>query len=236
LLGLAFITRPTVLFLIIFILIIAFFKNSAKVAILSCIIFLTFVFLFNRKTENKTVWHTIYIGVGAYPNLYVTALSDNEAYAIYENQTGEKLNVSTGGNFYDLKVINRYEKLLQKEYMQIVRKAPFMLLKNAILNFFQSFSVGYFVDYPLWVSYLSSFFGFIFFNLLLIKRNFLWIAAIALSSLSFTPYYPPIQAYMFGSYILLVGAFIQLLHDFGLIQWLDEKLQHLKRFSIFKSA
>lgn len=236
LMGLSFITRPTVILLILFVSGLLFLYSSAKTAIISCLILISFTIFFYRKAENKSPWHTIYVGIGGYPNPFVKTLSDTEGFAIYNKHTGEVLNISTGGNFYNLNVFKKYDLLLQEEYFQIVKTKPLMLVKNAVLNFFQSFSLGYFVDYPLWVNYLSSLAGFIFFMLLFLKKHFLWIMAIAFNSLTFTPYFPPIQAYMFGGYILIICAFIQLLNDFGIIRKLDSWIQNSKIYPMLPFA
>ncbi len=185
--------------------------------------------LINKKYDNKTIWHTIYAGIGAYPNSHnLPKLSDNTAYALYTEKTGQILDLRPGGNFYDKKVFSNYAKVLRTEYMHILQTDPFILIRNAILNFFQTFSLGYFVDYPLWVSYLSALAGFIFCMLLLIKKQYLWIIAIAASTLTFTPYYPPIQAYMFGNYVLIVGAFINLLKQFSFFGKIEAKLEDVR--------
>jgi hypothetical protein len=74
------------------------------------------------------------------------------------------------------------------------------------------------------VSYFSAAVGFVFCLLLLLKRQFLWILAIAASSATFTPYYPPIQVYMYGSFILIVCAFISLLKQYPIFEEAGRKL------------
>jgi hypothetical protein len=238
LMAIALSIRPTFVLLLPLLFIWLFIKAQKTIALIFCILTMAITFLFiNKSTDNKTIWHTIYIGIGAYPNPYsINELSDNTAYELFFRETGQILDARPGGNFYNKQVFTHYSNILKNTYLSILSSSPFLLLRNAILNFFQSFSLGYFVDYPLWVSYLSSLVGFTFFMLLLMKRHFIWILAIALNSLTFTPYFPPIQAYMFGGYILLVGAFIQLLQDFKLIQKLDKWIQNSKYYAKFTSV
>jgi hypothetical protein len=240
LLALIQLTRPTIILIPILFFILYFLYESQWKSIAGLILFLILINIFSaRKLDNApTYWHTIYIGIGAYPNSYVNSLSDNEAYNFFSHKTGKPISYSIpGGNVYtDLSIRNEYFTFLKSEYFQVLKSHPFLLIKNAVLNFFQSFSLGYFVDYPLWVNYLSSLAGFVFFLLLLIKRHFFWILAIGLSSLTFSPYFPPIQAYMFGGYILIVGAFIQLLNDFSIIKKINNRIQNSKIYPMLPSA
>ncbi|MDO1446016.1 hypothetical protein Q0590_07120 [Rhodocytophaga aerolata] len=240
LLALIQLTRPTIILIPVLFFVLYFFFESPWKSIIGLILFLVLINIFTaRKLDNApTYWHTVFVGIGAYPNDYITTLSDNEAYNFFNRKTAKNITYTIpGGNVYtDLSIRNEYFTFLKNEYFQVLKSHPILLIKNAVLNFFQSFSLGYFVDYPLWVNYLSSLAGFIFFILLFLKKHFLWIMAIAFNSLTFTPYYPPIQAYMFGGYILIICAFIQLLNDFDIIRKLNSWIQNSKIYPMLPSA
>jgi hypothetical protein len=196
--------------------------------------FVLFLLLINifaaKKTGNSQLyWHTIFIGIGAYPNPFLSSLSDNEGFDFFHKRTGLVIsNTIPGGNIYtDHALRDTYITTLKNEYLSLWQTQPFLLIKNAALNFFQSFSLGYFVDYPLWVSYLSAATGFVFCLLLLLKKQYLWIIALAACSITFTPYYPPILAYMYGSFILIVAAFISLLKQYPIFEEVENKLSLL---------
>jgi hypothetical protein len=212
--AVAFCTRPTVVLVVALIGVFLFLKVNVRAGLIYLVTFAGVTLILFEKAENKSLWHTVYIGVGAYPNPYMQGLTDNNGYALYRRHIGESLSVSIGGNFYTKEVFERYNHLLLDKYMQIVRQDLLLIIKNAFINFLQSFSVGYFVNAPVWVNYLSAGVGAIFLALLCIRKQFLWIMAIALNSLAFTPYFPPIQAYMFGGYILLVCAFVAQFQSF----------------------
>lgn len=208
--ALALVTRPTVVFAVGCGFGLLLRTGWRNVAVAGATFALVTLVLY-APASNKTVWHTIYVGVGAYPNPYMQGLSDNNGFDLFRSRTGIALSISPGGNFHEPVLFKRYEALLRDEYLVMLRQSPLLLVRNACLNFGQAFSAGYFVDYPRWVSYVSAAFGLVFCLLLVRYRLFWWAIAIAATTLSFFPYFPPIQAYMFGSYLLLVMAFIALL-------------------------
>lgn len=227
--SLTFLTRPPILACIVLFFIIYFVIENKWKSICCLILFILLSTTFSAKKvgNSQTYWHTIFVGLGAYPGSPIHSLSDNEGISFFQNKTGKLISTSIpGGNFYtDMAIRNSYIETLQNEYLGILDTKPFLLVRNAAINFFQSFSLGYFVDYPLWVSYISAGIGFIFCLLLLYNKQFLWIIAIAASTITFTPYYPPIPAYMYGSYILIIGACISLLQNFKLFSPLSDKLK-----------
>ncbi len=210
LLALAYLVRPTVLFVTVFVCILFLVREKWYYSLPSLLVLVLFIRLLNTPGYDNP-WFTMYIGIGGYPNAYVPKLSDNSAYELYQQRTGQVLDASLDGNFYTKEVADRSAQVLKDEYWKIAREHPFLLFRNAVLNFFESFSAGYFVDLPQWASYVSALLGLVFCLWLTIQKQYLWMVAIALSALSFTPYYPPIQAYMYGSFIVLVGAFIVVL-------------------------
>ena len=88
-----------------------------------------------------------------------------------------------------------------------------MMIKHALLNTAQSYSIGYKVGSPK-IIYISAIMGVIIMFLLLYTKQYLLFLAIGFASGSFTPYFPPIGAYMYGSYILIVIGFIGIVEYF----------------------
>ncbi len=164
--------------------------------------------------SEKNFWHTAYVGVGAYPNAHVQGLSDDKGYELYHDRTGVVLNASLGGNYYEHDVIARYGEITRREYLRILQDDWPRLLRNAAVNFLQGFSIGYMSGQPPWVQYAIAGSGAVFLMLLLATRQFWLAAALAVTCATFTPYYPPIPAYMYGAYLLLVLGLIGIVQRF----------------------
>jgi hypothetical protein len=171
------------------------------------IVFIAFVVFFTSialaPKITKGPWHTIYIGVGAYDNPYMSGLSDNNGYALYERSTGRALKLSSpDDNYYQRDTYEDYQQVLKVEVMRIAEERPLMFVRNAILNALQSFSVGHPVGRPI-LAYISAAIGFVVIATLLLSRQYWLFLGIGAVSVGYTPYYPPIPAYMFGAYILI---------------------------------
>jgi hypothetical protein len=158
------------------------------------------------KPSEKNIWHTAYIGTGAYQNPYGIKLSDEEGFALYQKAYGQPLSGATGGNVYQPEVYQQYKALSKSTFLSQLGESPWLYLKNAIANTLGAFSLGYLTGRPDWMNYVLALTGLgivVFF----VKLG-LWVPLIgvALLSLSYTLYYPPIPAYTFGSYALLAGG------------------------------
>ena len=164
--------------------------------------------------NDKNPWHTLYAGVGGYTNPDKIALSDESSYALYQKHTGVPLNPSIGGNFYDPAVQETYTAITQQEYLAVLKEHPVLLAKNAAAYFFAAFSVGYVNKAPDWLNYLIAVSGFIFFVLLGYHKKYLLLAAMMLGIGGFVLYYPPIPAYMYGNYVLLVWGLIEIIESY----------------------
>ncbi len=197
----ATLTRPTILFISIFCFLLYFYYYRNSVAIINLVLAAGLLFLLYKPTE-KNIWHTIYVGIAAYPNNYIQSLSDNAAYDLYAQRTGTELNASVGGNYYADSVISRYQEITKEEVTRIFREQPGIFIRNAVLNTFQSFSPGYFNLNKVWLNIISAIAGCIFLVLLWIARQRFIILCVLIYAGSFCLYYPPIQAYLFGAYIL----------------------------------
>jgi hypothetical protein len=180
---------------------------SRKLYVTGLVAFMATVFTGYSPSE-KNFWHTAYVGVGAYPNSHVKGLSDDNGYAHFEQKTGVPLNPSLGGNYYEAEVMARYRDISRDEFMRIVREDWSRLLRNASLNTIQGFTIGYLVGQTYAVHLMMASAGLAFFVLLLLTGQWLLTGFILLTIVTFVPYYPPIPAYMYGAYALLVVGLI----------------------------
>ena len=169
------------------------------------------------SSSQKNFWHTAYIGVGAYPNTHMQGLSDDNGYTLFEEKSGSPLNASLGGNYYEEPVMAKYKEIAQAEYLRILRSDWPSLMRNALLNSLQGFTIGYLVGKPYWVHIFMAAAGFVFLFLLLATRQFMLVTLTLLTVLPFTLYFPPIPAYMYGAYLLLVAGALCALQKTGLL-------------------
>ncbi len=146
----------------------------------------------------------MFVGLGAYGEPEGLYLKDGSAFEYYERQTGEKVVVS--GNWNEPEFRDRYNRVLLQGVRDFAGRHPGLLVRNAILNFLQGFSVGYKTGVPDLVRYAVAGTGLLFLVLMVVARQWVLLAANTLALASFVPYYPPIPAYMFGSYLLLAMA------------------------------
>lgn len=214
-------TRPTLFFVaVLFFGMIGYYTKWywGLTAGLLCMVFFSLIYAPNKKNP----WHTAYIGLGAYPNSLHIPLSDESGYELYTKVTGEKLNVSVGGNYYDNVVIDQYASITKEATLNYAKAHPFALLRNATLNFLQSFSVGYLVNKPFFLYLLMAFIGLLVLAWGLYHRYYIPLLIIATYALAFVPYFPPVPAYLFGAYLplfLLISFFTaEKLKSFGLLK------------------
>jgi hypothetical protein len=179
--------------------------------ILPILIFGCYNVYFN-KTKGMSPWHTIYIGIGAYPNNIMQGLSDNNGYDRFKILTSETVDASLNGNIQnDYNFRERYFQTIKLEYLKVLQNNPILIVRNAILNFFASFSFGFHSKIPVLIQTCISLLGFILIILYIKCKMFLQIIVISLSHITFSLYYPPIFAYVFGTIILNVFFIIELI-------------------------
>jgi hypothetical protein len=220
-------TRPTLLFVVLGFFVYLGFLTKWYWGLLGSV-FCFAVFLIIYAPNNKNPWHSAYIGLGAYPNKQGIVLSDESGYKLYENVTNKKLDVKVGGNYYLDTVISEYKSIARKETILIIKNAPIEFIRNAFLNFFQQFSIGYIVAKPFWLNVLISITGIFVFAVGIKFKFYMPVILIILYGLSFVFYFPPIPAYLFGSYLPLF---------FMLILSIDGSIKNFSTYSktIFKS-
>jgi hypothetical protein len=155
----------------------------------------------------------MYIGLGAYENSYMKGLADKNGFLFYKEQKAVEIDTNLGsGNFYDAELRRDYYETVKKRYLEILKTDYYRVFRNAILNTVQSFSVGYLIDYPR-LRLASILAGIAVLGAFLYTRQYMLILALLASSIGFVLYYPPIPAYMFGSYLLLVYGGIKVLES-----------------------
>jgi hypothetical protein len=187
-----------------------YLRQSRQLGLVYGLAFATLaIWLFTPNLKNP--WHSMYAGIGAYANPYSIRLSDNSAYDLFQKHTGRVLNAEIGGNFFDPQVQQQYQQITRTTYLEVLRESPLLLIKNAIINYFQSFSIGYLNKAPDWLNYLIALSGAGFFGVLLYLRKYRLVGFMTLTVIGFVPYYPPIPAYMYGNYLLLVCGLIEVL-------------------------
>lgn len=204
--------RPTTLFLCG--LSYAFVWNQAKsmknrvVVILSFLGFGLGVFLI-ATMSSESPWHPAYVGLGAYQNdVGIDVFSDEEGYRYFFEQTGELVDTTAiTGNYSNDEFRAYYSDVLRTRYLQILREQPLLVFRNALINILQTFGLGHDVNH-LWVTVMSTLIGILVLSLLIFARQYLWILGVLSSAAGFVLYFPPIAAYHFAGYSLLVIGFL----------------------------
>ena len=212
LLVLSFIVRPTTLFLIIYSYCYAYIcmaDRGKKVLVLGNALIFVFSAVLFLSSSTSSPWHTAYVGIGAYPNeAGIEELADYEGYDFYKSVTG--IDISThaiNGNYGVLEEREKYLSILKDRYFDIFMESPLVLIRNGILNFFQIYSVGH-VAGGGWVNLVMSLIGAFVMLFFVYAKQYVLLAAIGLSAIGFVFYFPPIPAYNYSAYLLLVSGVI----------------------------
>jgi len=212
-----FLTRATVLPLIVFVVFVLLYHRQFISASIAILLVFGSVFLYNTYL-NQTIgygpWHTAFVGIGGYPNQYpyLNDLSDDRGVERYEDLSGIELSTSIDGNFYKREIRSHYAEVMQSEYMQIVKENPFLILRNLVLNTLQIYSVGHLANRSIILNLLISISGLAVLTFLAIYRAFGYILLIFFTGFGVAMLYPPIPAYNYATYLVLVFAVISTLH------------------------
>jgi len=196
------ITRPTVVFSLLLVVYLLY-KRTTIPFVMFGVIYVLIISFWLFQPIKKNIWHTVYTGFGAYSNSNNIELNDNSTYKLYTDYTGKKLNASIGGNYYDTEVIDKYSEITRSETLRIFNESPITFIKNAFVNTLQGFSIGYINKAGDTINYFIAFSGLILIGSMLFFKKYIWFLMIGLSIGTFTLYYPPIQSYMYGVYLLL---------------------------------
>lgn len=200
--------RPTTLFLAAFVYCLAALQardlRSRSVVAAAVVVFVLGVSVI-YSGGSRALWHTAYTGLGAYENPFGPAgLRDEDSYEFFESQTGVKIDTNAvRGNFNDPLVRGQMDELLKNRYLEIVRTDPLLILRNALLNVLQLFSPGHDPDRP-FVTAACTVVGACVLLLLVMAKQWVWILGVLSVSVGYVLYFPPIAAYHFGAYLVLV--------------------------------
>ena len=167
------------------------------------------IWFMQPQTMHKHPGHVLYTSLGAYPNSYVESFNDTISWNAYRKASGIQYSYSSIPGMYDAEVFFGESKWCLTEYKKIAGEEPIMIIRNAILNYFQTFSFGYFRS-SLLLSYFSAFLGLCFFSLLLFKKKHFHILGITAASFTYFFYLAPLPIYLYGSYLLIVLSIIEL--------------------------
>jgi hypothetical protein len=198
----AWLIRPPVLFVCLLVFALAFRAGQRIATASAALVFAALVALASPLTYSSP-WHTVYVGIGAYENPYgLDGPYDEHGYALYQRVTGMRIDMNpVDGSFQRAEERERYWRVLRENYLQIARERPLMLLRNAAFNTAEAFALGYDVDRR-WVTLLSGLGGVAMIALIAGFRLWTWGLGILCYAAAFTPYFPPIPAYLFGAYLL----------------------------------
>ncbi len=210
--GLAFLfhVRSSVLLISLFTLIFASSHLSTLKKIVPLIVYALLIWMFQPGQKHKDPGHIMYTSLGAYPNSFVKHFSDTVSWNAFRKAKGIDYSYSSKPGMYDADEFFAESEWCLSEYKSIAMKDPLMICRNAMINFFQSFSVGYFRS-SLGLSYLSAFLGLILFSLLMRHKKFNLLIAITTAAISFCFYLPPLPIYLYGSYILILISALELI-------------------------
>lgn len=200
-----FLVRQSTVLLSMFMLGYWLWKERTVHAWIALLAMLVFVLLVKNPSQP---WHTAYVGLGAYPNAGGIELSDDSGYSRYKVLNGTQIDTSLpGGNYYDETVRSDYYGVLKKELVGYAVQHPWELVRNALINSTQSFSLGYMTKSRL-LSYLSASMGVLVLVIMAWRGMYLRIAVLFAGVVGFVLYFPPIPAYMFGNYLLLAWILV----------------------------
>jgi len=183
--------------------------RAKKLLVLGAMGIFVFCSMLVLSASSSAPWHTAYVGIGAYPNdVGVDELADYEGYEFYEKVTGIEISTNAvNGNYGVLEERNKYLSVLKDRYFEVVMESPWVIVRNAVMNFFQVYSVGHIAGGG-WINLVMTFVGGMVVVFLVVTKQYVWLVATGLSAIGFVFYFPPIPAYNFSSYLLLVSGFI----------------------------
>lgn len=214
----AYFIRPTTLPIALFCIVFIGFKRRFLTSIFLAIVLGISIYGFNsilNKTINYGPWHTAFVGIGAYPNPYpfLYDLSDNRGYDRYKEITNKNMNSSIKGNYYQKADRDEYLGIMKNEYFKILKENPFLIIRNVAINVLQLFSFGHLANRGFGINIFEALCGLFFLGYLIYKGKFWAIAFIISTGIGVAVLFPPIQAYMFSTYICLVFIFLCLIRN-----------------------
>lgn len=214
----AYFIRPTTLPVAMFCIVFIGIRKRFFTALLLIIVFGVTIYGYNsffNKTINYGPWHTAFVGIGAYPNPYpyLYNLSDDRGYDRYKAITGKSMNSSIKGNYYQKNDRDEYMSVMKDEYFRILKENPFLIIRNIGINVLQLFSFGHLANRGFGINIFVAICGLIFLIFLFCKRKIWPILFILSTGIGVVALFPPIQAYMFSTYICLVFIFLDAIRN-----------------------
>lgn len=226
-LYLSFLIRPTTVFVIAGFYLWLFIRAGKRMRVFTGTCFLLFVcgaIAFNGKPKHavkdeSTLWHTAYIGFGAYTNPDSIKLSDESGYEAYFKATGKSISTNpVAGTYTSFEERNAYFGFQKQRYIETATKHKFLTLKNAFFNTLLSYGAGYFIGHWM-LTLISMLFGTCVIGFILYRRYYLLGLCILLYAGAYVVFYPPIAAYHFGAFLPLFIVFVfgasEILQRFG---------------------
>jgi hypothetical protein len=200
--------RVSTLPLSIFVLIFCFHKLSVFLRSTAVLLMIAVIMLLNPSYLSKHPGHVMYSSLGAYGNSPVRGFSDNISFEDYNKATGNNFTYESTPSLYDSTVIMGEARWGAEQFFSFAKSQPLIILRNAALNFFESFSMGYSTA-SMTITYLSATIGLLFFCLLAYRRQYQFIFLIMASTITYIFYLAPVPIYLFGTYVLLVLSAIE---------------------------
>lgn len=201
-------TLPLSLFIILF----GFYKVPLMRRSIALLVFVFCVYLMEPEYLAKHPGHVMYSSLGAYPGSNVKGFSDNISFENYSSATGKKYSYESTPSMYDAEVIMGEAKWGMQEFILFAKGHPILITRNAILNVLGAFSFGY-LTASLTLTYLSAFVGLAFLILLIVRKKYAHVIIILISSCSYILYLAPVPIYLYGTYLISMFAFIELIPE-----------------------
>ncbi len=204
--------RISTLPLSLFILLFGFYKVPLMRRSIALLVFVFSVYFMEPSYLAKHPGHVMYSSLGAYPGSNVKGFADNISFENYSAATGNNYSYKSTPSMYDAEVIMGEAKWGMIEFVSFAKSHPFIIMRNAGLNILESFSFGY-MTASLTLTYFSALIGLGFLILLLVRKKYSHVIIILISSCSYILYLAPVPIYLYGTYLILVFAFIELIPE-----------------------
>ncbi len=210
--------RISTLPLSLLILVFGFYKIPLIRRSIAFLVFAFSIYLMEPIYLAKHPGHVLYSSLGAYPGSPVSGFADNISFKNYSESIGKNLTYETNPSMYDPEVVMGEAKWGLNEFKSFAKKHPVIILRNATLNFFESYSFGYMTT-SIFLTYFSAFLGLIFFIILLIREKYTHLILIFISTCSYIFYLAPVPIYLYGTFIISVYALIDLIPENHYKHW-----------------
>lgn len=203
LLGLLFVVRPSMVGALLGLGCFWAYRRQVGLLLVVASLALCVAVMLYRPVQSAP-WRPIYVGIAAYQNPHMNNLSDVAIHDLYKARTGHAYQYGSS----DLAQEKQLTDVLQAEVKTLWEKSPGLFVGHALLNTLLAYSTGYVAGGGDALNYTLALLGLMVLAWLLWKRRYIFVWAILATVGTFTLYYPPIPAYMYGAYLLLAMAFV----------------------------